>query len=187
MAVGLKEYLGVPGSRVVVIDRGPAPAPHWPDFVAAADGWLEVEVEAGPAPRVTTLRGSRPHGAITLVGDVEARQLAPLAEILRSLATGRIDADTPATQGLLAELEAPVTMETYVGATCPFCPAVAAASLRFALSSPLVAVTIRRADQVEAPADVTSVPTVRVNGVVVSRGSIGEYALAEAVVGAAKR
>lgn len=186
VAVDLEQFLGVAGEPVRVVEHSPSgPAAFWERFRRAAP-WLRVAHRVRPAgePSRTELDGARPHGAIRYEGDIDGRQLAPLAETLRALATGHVDADTPATAALLGELQSTVTVQVVVSPTCPFCPSVAAAALRFACSSIRVDVEVLWADRAAMPAGVGSVPTVLVAGQVVATGAIGEYDLAERVVAA---
>ena len=68
-------------------------------------------------------------------------RLLPAPE-LRALATGEIDFETPATPARVRELVAPTAVTVGVSASCPFCPAETSASLRLALASPLLSVTV---------------------------------------------
>ena len=184
MPVALEDYLGIAGRPVTALERSPAgPAPFWKRLTAVA-AWLRVEhvaTEPGIAT-VTELSGERAHGSIRLRGDIAGRQLEPLVETLRALATGRPEFDTPATPSRLSELGRDVEVLVAVSATCPFCPRVAAAALRFACASVRVWSTVVRADLGLAPDAVQSVPSVLTQGRVVATGSIGEYDLLEAIL-----
>jgi len=180
--IPLHEYLSVPGDPVRVVERARDDGlPLWRRLEELAP-WLRVErLRDGTHPRRTELHGSRPHGPIAFVGDLEQRLLEPLVEALRTLATGQFDWETPATAERL-RAGGPWELAVVVGPNCPFCPRVAATALRFACASPRVAVEILRSDSGLAPAQVTAIPTVLVAGKVVATGAIGEYALAEQVL-----
>ena len=178
----LRAYLDVPGDAVRLLVRGPE-MPLLCDFAAAAP-WLSLEAQS-PASHSSSshsagleLRGPRPHGCIRFEGELEGRLVESLAETLRSLATGEIGWDTPATPALLADLPGVVKLRVYVGPHCPFCPSVAAAALRMACATPRIEVDIVRADQCQ-DRSITSVPTVTLDDALLSQGAIGEYELAE--------
>jgi alkyl hydroperoxide reductase subunit AhpF len=184
VAIALDELLSVPGVTVVATERSAAlGSPLWERLVSLAP-WLRFEhIAAEPdEPPHTELRAERAHGAITFVGVIAGRQLPPLVETLRALATGRPEFDTPATPARLAELEQRVHILVAVSPTCPFCPRVAAQALRLACASPNVEVTVVRADTGLAPAQVSSVPSVMVDDELVATGSIGEYDLLERIL-----
>ncbi len=189
MTVSLEAYLGIPGELVVVRERSAVgPAAFWERLQRIA-AWLRVEhvaVVDGQYP-VTEVVGSRPHGSIRIVGAIEQRQLEPVVEVLRALATGVVEAETPATTVALRELVGDVDVSVVVSPTCPFCPRVAAAVLRFACVSPHLHATVVRADSGAAPAAVRSVPTVLVGDQIVGTGSLGEYALLEKILAARTR
>ncbi len=180
--IELEQYLGVPGERVRAVQRGGDALSPALARLAEIAPWLELvfEPDASSVPH-TTLRGTHPHGSIELVGAIERRQLGPLVETLRALATGQVESDTPATAAVLARIARPTEVVAVVSPGCPYCPAVAAAVLRFALLAPRIGVRVVRADAVGAPGDIRAVPTVLVDGRVVASGSMGEYALAERV------
>lgn len=182
VVIELEQYLDVAGDRVQVVQRGgDAPAPALVRLAEIATWiYLAYEPDVSPVPR-TTLRGTRPHGRIELVGAIERRQLGPLVETLRALATGHVDSDTPATAEVLARIPRPTEVTAVVSPGCPYCPAITAAVLRFALLAPRVGVRVVRADVAGVPADVRAVPTVLVDERIVATGSMSEYALAERV------
>jgi hypothetical protein len=184
MAVSLEDYLGIAGDPVVVRERSVAgPAGFWGKLEQIA-AWLRVEhvvVEDADYP-VTEVSGSRPHGSTRFVGAIEQRQLEPVVEMLRGLATGTVEVETPATTAALRELDEDVSVSAVVSPACPFCPRVAAAVLRFACGSPHLHATVVRADTGAAPAAVRSVPTVLVGERIVATGSTEEYALLEKIL-----
>ena len=188
MAVELRDYFAVQARPVVMRWHGGGPMPTNLQRVAEAGSWIRVERRDQPgSPLQLSLHGTFPHGPTEWYGPIEARQLEPLVEILRALGTGQPELDTPATASLLAELGGRASLDVYVSARCPYCPAVAAACLRFAVVSPLVSVRVRRADVLEAPPAVRSVPTVMLGDMVLGQGSLGEYALAERLKRSQKR
>ena len=188
----LRAYLDVPGDAVRLLVRGPE-MPLLCDFAAAAP-WLSLEAQSPVSHSSSShnsashsssshsagleLRGPRPHGCIRFEGELEGRLVESLAETLRTLATGEIGWDTPATPALLADLPGMVKLRVYVGPHCPFCPSVAAAALRMACATPRIEVDIVRADQCQ-DRSITSVPTVTLDDALLSQGAIGEYELAE--------
>jgi alkyl hydroperoxide reductase subunit AhpF len=186
MAVSVDDYLGVPGERVVVRETSVAgPAVFWQKLEQVA-AWLlvkHVAVDDAVYP-VTEASGSRPHGPIRFVGAIEQRQLEPVVEVLRALATGAIEVETPATVAALRELDKEIRVTAVVSPTCPFCPRVTASLLRFACGSPHVRATVLRADTGAAPDLVRSVPAVLVDDQIVATGSVGEYALLEKILAA---
>jgi len=190
MAVSIDDYLDVPGKPVVVRETSPAgPAGFWQKLEQLAD-WLlvkHVAVDDAEYP-VTVVSGSRPHGSIRFVGAIEQRQLEPVVEMLRALATGTAEVETPATTAALRELGEDMRVTVVVSPTCPFCPRVAATALRFACLTPHFHTAVVRADTGAAPVAVRSVPTVLVNDQIAATGSVGEYALLERIlaVGAAQ-
>src|SRR5688572_27436267 len=105
--ISFEQYVGVAGEPVFAVARtetGDAPAIL--AKLAEIAFWLRVSVERGEAgsPPTLSLRGSRPHGAISYVGPIEGRMLEPLVEVLRALATGEVDFETPATPARVREL-----------------------------------------------------------------------------------
>lgn len=180
MPIDLKDYFAVEARPVVMRWHGGAELPTSLERVAQAGTWIRTEraPDDGSALQLS-LHGERPHGAVEWYGPVEARQLQPLVEVLRALGTGQPELDTPATASLLAELRSPAALDVYVSARCPYCPAVTAACLRFAVISPRVSVRVRRADLLEVPPTVRSVPTVLLDDILLGQGSLGEYALVE--------
>ncbi|NOY93015.1 MAG: hypothetical protein GXP55_17665 [Deltaproteobacteria bacterium] len=179
----LRAYLGVPGAPVRLSVRGRSAESVLRDFAEAA-AWLQLEWDEAPSAHAQLeLRGSHAHGSIRFLGELEGRLLESLAETLRSLATGEIAWDTPATPALLARLPERLALQVFVGPSCPFCPGVSAAALRMACGSPALDVDILRADQCPA-LGVTSVPCVRVGSTTLSRGAIPEYELAERLLDA---
>ncbi len=131
------------------------------------------------APTVRAV-GSASHGEITFVGPIEGRLLEPFVQLLRALATGEVDYDTPATPACLAELKKNVALAVAVSSRCPYCPAVAAAALRIACGSARVDVAIARAD-LGLAGDVRAVPTVIVDGIARRTGPVSEWELAQLV------
>jgi hypothetical protein len=180
MPVELADYFAVEARPVLMRWHRGGPLPTSLERIRDAATWIRTEQV--PDERSTlqlSLHGERPHGALEWYGPVEARQLEPLVEVLRALGTGQPELDTPATASLLAEFRRAAVLDVYVSARCPYCPAVTAACLRFAVVSPLVSVRVKRADLLEVPPTVRSVPTVLLGVSVLAQGSPGEYALAE--------
>jgi hypothetical protein len=184
VAIALDEYLSVPGSTVVATVHGAGTRSAVWDRLTGFAAWLRVEhVAAEPdAPARTELSAEHAHGRIDFVGEIEQRQLEPLVETLRALATAAPEFDTPATPRRLADLHQTISVLVVVSPTCPFCPRVAAQALRLACASPEVNVTVVRADSGLAPPAVRSVPTVLVDDQLVATGSIGEYELVERIL-----
>lgn len=178
--IELSEYLGVAGKAVRAVQHGgKAIAPALVRLASVAR-WLDVEHQPHTVPLVrTTLSGSAPHGRIEFLGPIEGRQLEPLVETLRALATGKVESDTPATAAELASLPDDVELTVVVSPSCPYCPAVTAAALRLALLSSRVSVRVVGADSGAAPPDIRAVPTVLTDGRLLVSGPIGEYALAQ--------
>jgi hypothetical protein len=183
MPVELSDYFAVQARPVVMRWHGSEQLPTNLGRVAQVGPWIRTEqAEAGGSALLLSLRGERPHGTLEWYGPVEGRQLEPLVEVLRALGTGQPELDTPATAALLAELRTAAMLDVFVSARCPYCPAVTAACLRFAVVCSLVSVRVRRADLLEVPLSVRSVPTVLLNEAVLGQGALGEYALAERLV-----
>jgi hypothetical protein len=179
----LANYLKVDGQTVRVVDRsGTGPSSFWVKLRELAP-WLRVETVHVPGLRARELElfGSRPHGSITFIGDVELPQLEPLTQGLRALCTGDPEWETTDTKQQLQQLDRPVELEVFVSPLCPFCATVAAAALRFAASSSSVSVRIHRCDAARLPEGVHTLPTVLADGAVVARGAIDEYNLVRQV------
>lgn len=178
MTESVQHFLAVAGQPVTLTLRS-EPAPPWLESLAAAASWLRVVQATTPPgkPPEVEVQGSSPHGSLRFVGTLEGRLLEALVVLLRSLATGEVAFDTPATPQLLASLQFDRSVEVFVGASCPFCPSVLAAALRLGAYSERIAVTVLRADEV-AGAEIRSVPTLRIDGQVAHVGPIVEYELA---------
>ncbi|MCA9604674.1 MAG: thioredoxin family protein [Myxococcales bacterium] len=181
MAEELADFLAVDGRPVRIVERSAQPSAFVTRLAALAP-WLEV-LRAAPThehPRLV-VEGSRPQGEITFVGTIEGRVAEALAILVRALATGDPGYDTPATPQLLGTLDRKLGVGVHVKATCPYCPSVMAAVLRFPQATPWIDAVVVRADEVTDPR-VRSVPTVIANGQLVSAGSIAEFELAERVL-----
>jgi alkyl hydroperoxide reductase subunit AhpF len=182
-SISVEDYLGVPGVRVAVVEHTDSsePAPVLARIAALAP-WLVVTTlsrDEGENPGVS-IAGTEHRGSVRFIGPLEGRQLEPFVELLRALATGEIEWETPATPARLRDITRPLGATIAVSATCPYCPAVSAALLRCTLATPKLSVLVARADLGFA-VGVTSVPTVLVDGEVLARGPIGEYQLADAL------
>ena len=180
-ATDVDRYLAVPGRRVELIERAPAPCPALAEIAKRAS-WLKLVHVASPKTKLH-IEGCATHGEITFVGPVEGRLLEALVELLRALATSEVPFDTPATPQLLRSLDRRVAVSAHVTPRCPFCPAVTAAVLRLALATPRVDVVIVRADLFVSPL-VKATPSVLIDGALASVGPIHEHELAEKVMAA---
>lgn len=178
MTEGVERYLAVDGAPVALVERSLAPAPALAQLARWA-AWLTVAHDADPsgAPPTLEVHGSTPHGRVRFVGQVTGRVLEALVVFLRTLATGQVELDTPASAEIVQALSRRVHVELYVSATCAFCPSLMAAALRLAATSRRVDVTIVRAEEIAHPA-VRSVPTMLLDGAMAHVGAIGEYELA---------
>jgi hypothetical protein len=179
--IAIEDFLGIAGARVEIVERSATPSPIL-DRLARLAPWLTV-IRAQGSDEAPTVRvvGSGRHGEITFVGPLEGRLLEPFVQLLRALATGEVDYDTPATPARLAELDKNVAVSVAVGSRCPYCPAVAAAALRLACGSPRVDVVIARAD-LGLAGDVRAVPTIMVDGAARRSGPTSEWELVELVM-----
>lgn len=187
VAPTVSELLGRAGSAVHVIERTADGAPGKVlAQLAALAPWLSIATARGADARCPRVRveGVRPHGEITFLGPVEGRQLEPFVWLLHELSSGEPSYETPATAALLSELERNLALTLAVSATCPYCPALASTVLRFAQASPRIDVVIARADLGCLTGPVRSVPTLLADGVAVTKGPVGEYALAQKLLAA---
>jgi alkyl hydroperoxide reductase subunit AhpF len=178
----LDELLSVPGDPVCLIERAAGDADARLDALAARADWLTVRHERAPGETTSVeVTSSRPQGEVRFVGRVEGRLLEALVLLLVELATGDAAWEGPSRELLASAVTSRHELLVAATPSCPYCPSVVAAALRFAQAAPSLAVTIVRAD-LERVAGVTATPTVLVDGAVVSTGPVGEYALAERVV-----
>ena len=183
--VSVEEYLGVPGKRVALVEytasgeTAPALA-----RIAELAPWLVIttlRADRGACPRLS-VAGREQLGGVSFLGPLEGRLLEPFVELLRALATGDVEWETPATPARLRDITRPVTATIAVSASCPYCPAFSAALLRFVHATPLLSIVVARAD-LGCVEGVQSVPTVLVDGHAVAQGPMGEYELAETLCG----
>lgn len=170
------ERLDSEGSRVRITQRGPIERSGLAVALGALPSWLELEAKRDPSLAVvrTELVGSKPHGSLVFLGDLEGHLLEPVLATVRALGSGELRWASEEAGELLTELEHPVALEVLVTPSCPFCALVAEAALRFAVASPRVSTTIRRADTGVLPEGVHALPTVLADGAIVAEGATDE-------------
>jgi len=177
----IEGFLNVAGLPVVIEESGPDSPSPLTRHLAAAAPWLEVHATPSEDRRVLSLRGSKPHGNIRFVGELERRMIEPLVLTLRALATGQVDLDTPATPAFLQDLRRDVHLRLVVSVSCPYCPAAAAVVLRLPCVSNRVHVEVIRADLPDAPR-VHAVPTLFDGGRIVGSGPLQEMKVVEGLL-----
>jgi hypothetical protein len=180
----LDEFLDVAGESVHLLERGEGPPDPRLDQLAARAAWLSVERALAPGTRTTLeVFGSRPHGPICFRGKPEGRLLEALVVLLVELATGRVGWEGPTAELVRRGVRSPRELVVAATPRCPYCPAVVAATLRFAQATPKLSVSVVRADLERVPG-VSATPTVLMGGRVLSTGPVSEHTLAERVLAA---
>lgn len=179
-APSAKELLSRPGRPVLVEEHAREGSPDTIAWLCGLAPWCEHRrVATEDAPRVVVSADGVP--PITFVGAVEGRLLEAFVVLLAELSTDDPHFDTPATPARLGELSSSHDLVAVVTPTCPACPSVLAAVLRFAQAKAPLRVNVVRPEWLEGRR-VTSTPSVLADGVLVSSGAIGEYALADRLV-----
>jgi len=181
----LETWLAVDGEPVRLVETHLGEPDATLERLADLAPWLVVERIAQPSAKVPTLvvRGAREHGSIVFRGPVRGRLLEALVVLIVELRTGCADWDGASAPALLRTIAEPHELSVVATPSCPYCPSVVAAALRFAQASPRLAVAVVRADS-EPSEGVRATPTVLLDGRLIATGPVAEHRLAELVLAA---
>ncbi len=182
--LSVEDLFAIEGALVHVVERSRSGQLSQPMArLASMAPWLNfmaARCKDCPCPR-TSVQGDSSHGEITFIGPIEGRLLEPFVILLRDLARGHADLDTPATASLLKNLRTNRGLSVAVSGSCPRCPRTLGTALSVALCSAYIDVVVARADLGLGP-KATSVPTIYIDGRAVPRSRHSEYALAESLL-----